>query len=269
MLFFKVIAAQGSVEGRIIIYPSENMLDISVRFEFINDDPESRQFVELNLDQHSNLYVISKCGDLSSISSLTILGESLHDLSFEYFPISLTNFVNLEYLEIRDIPFEKFRERFELPYLRTLAVINSSIREFPNEINDLLALENLTLAICDINDIEKNTIELNHLKRLDLVSMPIGDFPRDIFNMPRLTYLSVNGTHITEIPAGISKLTKLKTFSVLTLTGIHKCSAKICTLSNLAKFHCLFEDSSDIPSCFLDQMVWDRNGVDYVRLGVD
>lgn len=80
------------------------------------------------------------------------------------------------------------------------------------EINNFEYLENLTLAHCDIESIDSNSITLSHLEKISLISIPLSQFPVDLFNMHKVTHLSINGTNIEKIPSGLVSLSELKVF---------------------------------------------------------
>lgn len=141
----------------------------------------------------------------------------------------LHQFSRLESLEFRSCPNGGYsseihiefsqklrREILELQDLKSFAILNTPIREFPIWLAPLPKLENLMVRGTEVREIPAEIKLFSRLRVLELGNNDIREVPVEVAQIRRLEELGLHSTLIQEIPLSVLQMPKLR---VLQLTG--------------------------------------------------
>jgi len=97
-----------------------------------------------------------------------------------------------------------------LSRIEQLIINNSSLKEIPNNILNLISLKTLDLRTNNIEVIPPEIQNLSRLEELHIKDNKIKELPNELFNLKKLKILNLHTNHIEVIPPDIQNLSKLE-----------------------------------------------------------
>ncbi|WP_299273003.1 hypothetical protein [uncultured Psychroserpens sp.] len=133
---------------------------------------------------------------------------------FSELPKTLTQFINLQYLNISGTRFKDKEQLFEdlskLPNLRILIAYRCNLRKLPDNIKLLQNVEMLDIGTNGLRELNENIGALTKLKYLSVRSNSyLKDLPKSIENLRCLQFLNVSGSGMTRLRDELSNCSEL------------------------------------------------------------
>ncbi|KAL9335585.1 hypothetical protein Peur_072766 [Populus x canadensis] len=123
----------------------------------------------------------------------------------------------------------------QLAYIRSLNLSGSSIKEIPNEVEKLIHLRHLNLALCvELESLPETMCDLCNLQSLDVTWCgSLKELPNAIGKLIKLRDLRIYRSGVAFIPKGIERITCLRTLDVFTVCGGGENESKAANLREL------------------------------------
>jgi hypothetical protein len=161
-------------------------------------NPEQILFLELIVDKEGKNYKIfidnqSKFTNLRKL----IIDNRWYQLDLHATP-DLSNYKNLEFLQIYTLPKLNFDQLEELTNLKYLALINCNLKYLPASVLRLQQLEVLDLTLNYLNTIPDSIYQITSLKELDLTNNCFKEIPAQLATLTQLSYLELDNAELSE-----------------------------------------------------------------------
>ena len=183
-------------------------------------------------------------------TSSEIITLKLKNIQIKQFPESITNLINLEYLDLSNNPELTIEGSiFNLQKLKTLKIAESILSADLLNFENLKNLKCLNISSLGLSKIPDSIRNLVLLKELELTHNKIEDIPLFFYNLTNLTYLDLSMNHISSISEDISNLKKLRHFN-LNFNNISVLPETFSNLKDLKSLYIISNRLESLPESF-------------------
>ncbi|MDP3532919.1 MAG: leucine-rich repeat domain-containing protein [Alphaproteobacteria bacterium] len=114
------------------------------------------------------------------------------------------------YFERAKINQDQLKKLFSFTWLININIKNCTLDNLPDNINNLINLQQLTLRNCNINYLPDNIGNLLNLEELDLSENPLGALHSAVTILPNLKTLKINKIRMDYLPSNMEGLKSLE-----------------------------------------------------------
>ncbi|WKZ40510.1 MAG: COR domain-containing protein [Anaerolineales bacterium] len=168
-------------------------------------DTMRRGIIELDLSLLNFEVLPPEIGQLSQLTSLRLINNSLSQLPRQLEQLSRLKELNLYHNKLTSLP----PEIGKLTELTTLDLRNNQLTSLPPEIGQLTQLTTLDLRNNQLTSLPPEIGQLTQLTTLDLRNNQLASLPPEIGQLTQLTTLDLRNNQLTSLPPEVGQLTNL------------------------------------------------------------